>query len=54
MAALRRPDMQQFRQLEEEYGGEVARNAWGEFTEVHRSFCIPHIIETARTFLRDE
>lgn len=46
--------MEQFRPLEQKYGEQVTRNAWGEFTEAHKWFRIPLTIETAGTFVRDE
>lgn len=53
-AAFRRPDMQLFRQSEEEYGEQVARNARREITEAHRRYRILSTVETVRTFGRDE
>lgn len=53
-AAVRRPDMERSRQLEQECGEKVARNAWGDFPEAHKWFHIPRNIETARMFVRDE
>lgn len=46
--------MRIFRELEEEFGKQVAANAWGEFTEAHWWFSISPKIEIARTSVHDE